>query len=114
MRSTCSSPTDALRHRVATQAMIAIGAVTIPVQTAQLASLMSNTKLTLGALPNRHTRHALVCLRLSDMGTFSELYSAIFHEANRVLKDGNFKLVCLSDRPAFDFQVRNFMCPFLS
>jgi hypothetical protein len=94
--------------------MIAIGAVTIPVQTAQLASLMSNTKLTLGALPNRHTRHALVCLRLSDMGTFSELYSAIFHEANRVLKDGNFKLVCLSDRPAFDFQVRNFMCPFLS
>jgi hypothetical protein len=73
-------------------------------QTAQLASLLLNTKLLLGALPNRQTRHALVCMRLSDMGTFSELYSAIFHEANRVLKDGNFKLVCLSDRPSYEFQ----------
>jgi hypothetical protein len=84
--------------------LIFIGAVTIPIQTSRLASLLNTKPAVLGSLPGCRFPIALVCSRLTNLDTFVDFFTAFFHEAFAATMPSNFRLVCLTNRPTYEFR----------
>lgn len=87
--------------------MVIISIVAIPVQTAQLYSLMSVRRIRLGRIPHPDREPTvLVATRVDDLNTFTEFFTEFFsgprHSGNGRLR--SLRLLYLCNKPPFELR----------